>query len=130
MPVNCVSVPEAPPTAGEKKCLKFNIVIPVVGDSAEGSASFGRLLLDLAALAFDRFDAARAKDGQDVARPGLHNPGPQRPDRPAPRESAPAWLAGHAGDPFDGQLLRFRKAEGGYEIQSVGSGATVALRGD
>jgi hypothetical protein len=57
--------------------LTVNMVMPTVGDSAKEGASFARLLVDLAALALGRLDAARWNHRQD---PG--------------HKFVPAWLAG------------------------------------
>jgi hypothetical protein len=102
MAVNHVLAQQPPAQAGEEKFLTVNMVMPAAGDTAEGSASFGRLLLTLSALALGRFCAAGEKHSPDAVRVLLTS-----------------RLAGVPADPFDGQLLRFRQADTGYRLHSV-----------
>lgn len=95
------------PPGGESPLLTANIVMPAAGDTAAGTAGFGRLLLALSSLALTRFGAA----GED------HRPA-------APGESVPLCLAGAPANPFDGQLLRFREAGGDYQFHSIGPDVT------
>ena len=91
-----------PPSAEGQQFLTVNMVMPAMGDTAKEAASLGPLLLTLAALAFERFGAARENDSPD-----------------APREPAPSCRAGFPADPFDGQLLRFRKEDSGYAFHNL-----------
>jgi hypothetical protein len=98
---------QAPPeqlaaTTKASQFLTVNVVMPAVGESAKEPASFARLIFGLAALALERFDAGRESDCQDAL-----------------REAVSPCLAGAAVDPFDGRLLRFRQANGGYQIHSI-----------
>jgi len=88
--------------------LTVNLVLPAVAKSGEEAAGFTRLLFGLTALALERFDAAREKHCHD-----------------APRESVLPCLAEVPADPFDGQLLRFHEADGGYHLHSAGHHATA-----
>ena len=84
------------------------MLMPAAGDSTMEGASFARLVVDLAALALERFDAARANRHQDPL-----------------RERVSSRLVGVPVDPFDGQLLRFREADTGYQLHSVGHHVTA-----
>lgn len=88
--------------AGGEEFLTVNMVMPAVDETAKETASFGRLLFALAALALERFGAAPENCCPDA----LH-------------AFVPSSLAGMPADPFDGQLLRFRKADSGYQFHSI-----------
>ena len=83
--------------------LTVNLVLPAEGNSGGDTTSFARLLFGLTALALDRFGAVPENHCQGVL-----------------PESTPSGLAGVPVDPFDGQLLRFCEASGGYEFHSPG----------
>lgn len=98
---------QAPPEqlaaqAGEEEFLTVNMVMPAADDTAEGAAGFAHLLLSLAALALARFGAA-----------------PENHHTEALRELGPSSLPEVPADPFDGQLLRFRQANSGYQFHSI-----------
>jgi hypothetical protein len=103
MPANRIHA--QPPAAqdGETQWLTANVVMPATVDPAEQGASFTGLLMALTSLAFERFGAAQ------------ENRSPE-----AVREPVPSCLAGAPVDPFDGQLLRFRKSDSGYQFHSIG----------
>jgi hypothetical protein len=84
------------------KLLTVNLVLPAAGNSGEEAVNFTRLLFGLTALALNRFGAAREHHCQNTL-----------------RESVPPRLAGVPLDPFDGQLLRFCKADDGYQLQRI-----------
>ncbi len=107
MRINHILARQLAAQAGEAKFLTVNMVMPATGDTAGGSAGFGRLLLALSALALERFGAARENRCPDAL-----------------RASVPSCLAGAPADPFDGQLLRFRAADGGYQLHSLGPDLT------
>ncbi len=112
MPANRILAQEPAAQAGEPQFLTVNMVVPETGDTAEGSAGFGRLLLALSALALERFGAAPEDHCQDAL-----------------REYVPSCLAGAPVDPFDGQLLRFRKADSGYQLHCIGPDVSDAPSG-
>ena len=112
MPDNHLLARQLAAQTGENQCLTVNIVMPATGDTAEGTASFARLLFGLTALALERFGVARQNLRPDVL-----------------RESVPSCLAGVPADPFGGQLLRFREADGGYQFHSLGPDLTGAPGG-
>ena len=93
--------------------LTVNLVLPADGNSANKSASFTRLLFDLTALALERFGAAPADHRQDAL-----------------RESVSTCLAGVRVDPFDGQLLRFSRADTGYQLHGIGPELAEAPSGN
>jgi hypothetical protein len=99
MNANPMFAPHLAANAGQAEFLTVNMVMPAPDDTAEGSAGFGRLLLALSALALERFGSAQ------------ENPCPD-----APRECVPSCWAGTPLDPFDGRLLRFSEADGGYQL--------------
>ena len=102
MPANRNHAQQPAANAGEPRFLTVNMVMPAVGDSAKEAGSFTGLLLALSALALERFGAA-----------------PENPSLDALREPVPSCLAGIQVDPFDGQLLRFRKADSSYELHNI-----------
>jgi hypothetical protein len=87
---------------GGQQLLTVNMVMPALGDSAKEGASFARLFFGLSALALERFGAVRENCCQDAL-----------------QQTVPSALARVRVDPFDGQLLRFRHAESGYELHSI-----------
>jgi hypothetical protein len=89
---------------GESQLLTAKIVMPAVGDNANDGTSLARLLVGLTVLALERFGAARENQCQA-----------------ATEESLPCCLAGVPVDPFDGQLLRCRNTDSGYEFHSIHS---------
>jgi hypothetical protein len=91
--------------------LTVNLVLPAAGGSGEEAVSFTRLLFGLAALALKQFGAAQPNDCPDSMRESFH-----------------PWLAGVPADPFDGQLLRFRQVEAGYQLHSAGHHPPVGER--
>jgi len=91
------------PQGGEGRLLTANIVMQATGETAEGSANFGHLLLTLSTLALARFGAAPEIRCQDALPKG-----------------APSGLVGTPADPFDGQLLRFHQADSGIQLRSIG----------
>ena len=97
------------PQGGETQLLNASIVMSATGDIAEASAGFGRLVLALSALALERFRGAQ------------ENPCPD-----ALRGSVRSCLAGATVDPFGGQLLRFREADSGCQLHSLGHNHTEA----
>ena len=97
---------------GEVDLLTVNLVMPATGDTAEGTASFAGLLFGLTALVLERFGAAPQNHYSDEL-----------------RELVPSCLAGIPVDPFDGQLLRFRKADSGYQFHSTSHDATATPGG-
>jgi hypothetical protein len=88
--------------ASASQLLTVSMVMPTMGDSATQGASFAGLLLGLAALALERFGAARERQCQA-----------------ATEESLPSCLAGAPADPFDGQFLRFRNEDNGLQFYSI-----------
>lgn len=98
--------------AGEEEFLTVNMVLPATGDTVEGSASFGRLLLALSTLALERFGKARENLCPDTL-----------------REFAPSCLTGAPADPFDGRLLRCCEEGNGYPFHSIGSDLMEGLGG-
>jgi hypothetical protein len=112
MPVNHTLTRQLAAQAGEEEFLTVNIVMPAMGDTAEGTASFARLLFGLTALALERFGAVTENHCQDAL-----------------REYVPSSRPGTPVDPFDGQLLRFCGADGGYQFHSIGPDLTEAPGG-
>jgi hypothetical protein len=90
--------------AGEAEFLTVNMVMPAMGETAEGSANFARLLFGLTALALERFGATE------------RNHAPEDPLMSEASRSTELPV-----NPFDGQILRFRKADSGCQFHSIGS---------
>ena len=118
----------APNSNSTCQFLTVNMVMPTAGDSAKQGASFARLLFGLTALALERFGAVPENERKDAA-----------PERQRKRdgllslslpESMSSCLAGIPVDPFDGQLLRFRQTDAGYQLHSAGHYATAAQVGE
>jgi hypothetical protein len=93
--------------------LTVNLVLPTAGNSGEEAVSFTRLLFGLTALALERFGAAR----ENLSRDAL------------PQSLSPC-LAGVPVDPFDGQLLRLRQADSGYQFHIASRHATATSVGE
>jgi hypothetical protein len=98
--------------AREEEFLTVNMVMPAVDDTAKEAASFARLLFGLTALALERFDATQ----------GNHVPDASRKLEASCSTDLPV-------DPFDGRLLRFHRAENGYELRSTGPDLSEAPGG-